>query len=75
MAFKGDRHFGGVRRDRVFKVYLTMPEGAAEDEVMDYIEDAVATWKGQLHPDNPIFDLDPDSVSVRRRSPKYKECK
>lgn len=49
-----------------FRVRLKVPEGATVDDVRDYIEDAVACWKGSRCPDDPIFDLDGDSVRVRR---------
>lgn len=64
---------GGVRKDRVFKVCITVPDGATEDQVMDYIEDAVTSFKGGLPPEDPMFNLDPDTVSVKRVSPKYGE--
>ena len=49
---------------RMFMVQVEMPEGATVEDMRAYIWDAVATWKGQLHPDEPIFDLDSDKVRV-----------
>lgn len=50
---------------RSFLVKLDVPEGCTLPEMAGYIENAVATWKGQLHPDEPLFDLDGDSVKVK----------
>lgn len=49
---------------RMFIVQVEMPEGCTVDDMRAYIWDAVATWRGQLHPDEPLFDLDGDSVRV-----------
>ena len=49
---------------RAFKVTLDMPRGVKVGEMTDYILDAVQTWKGQLHPDDPLFDLDYEAVKV-----------
>jgi hypothetical protein len=62
-----NRSTGGTRKtNRVFRVELTIPPDATEDDVMDYIEDAVQCWKGSYHPDHPMFDLDPDTVVCKR---------
>ncbi len=57
---------GGKRKDRVFKVHIEVPHGVPEDEVMDMIEDAVASRSKQL-------GINPESVSVKRNFPKYSE--
>ena len=49
---------------RAFQVTLEMPRGVKVGEMSDYILDAVQTWKGQLHPDDPLFDLDYETVRV-----------
>lgn len=49
-----------------FTVTLDAPEGITREEVAWYIQEAVATWKGCKDPYNdPIFDLEGDSVVVR----------
>ena len=52
-------------RQTKFTVALEMPEGVSTSEMETYIEEAVATWRGQLDPDDPLFALDGDSVKVR----------
>jgi hypothetical protein len=49
---------------RSFIVSLEMPKSVTVPEMKEYVESAVRVWKGQLHPDQPIFDLDADSVQV-----------
>ncbi len=68
---------GGCRRDRVFKVCLTIPEGVSEDQVMDYIEEAVCEYlktdQTQTRWGNLNY-LDTDLVTVKRRDPsRYKD--
>ena len=53
----------GIRR-KSFKVTLDVPEGVSIAEMRDYIETAVRTWCGGGCPDDPIFQLDGDSVKV-----------
>jgi hypothetical protein len=57
-----------ARKPRVeeFVVRLEMPEDVGIGEMQEYIDEAVGAWKGQLHPDNPLFDLDRDTVKVCR---------
>lgn len=50
---------------RKFTVTVEMPEGVKVAEMADYIEDAVATHKGCMDPDEAIFGLDGTSVKVR----------
>jgi hypothetical protein len=50
--------------NRSFIVSLDMPRGVTVPEMQQYIESAVRVWKGQLMPEQPIFDLDADSVQV-----------
>ena len=45
-----------------FRVRLTPPPGADAARLRTYVEDAVATWRGSYDPNDPIFDLDPDTV-------------
>lgn len=60
---------------RAFIVTLNLPRGVTPQVMVDYISDAVKTWKGQLksitamEDENdwydPLTDLDEDSVKVR----------
>jgi hypothetical protein len=68
-----------------FKVEFKRPPRATIAEMKEYIEDAVQSWRGQLYPGylgqfegkedepNPMWELDPDTVKVRRDRPKQKE--
>lgn len=50
---------------KYFKVGVVMPEDVTTTDMVDYIREAVQTWKGQLHPvEDPLFDLDRETVSV-----------
>ena len=47
-----------------FLVTLDLPDGVTPAELAEYIDDAVCSWcKGQ-DPEDPIFDLDRESVNV-----------
>lgn len=59
----------------VFKVTLTVPEGATIADAKDYINEAVGTWYGCLRPagaygghdpGDPMRYLDPNSVRVTK---------
>jgi hypothetical protein len=49
-----------------FLVELEAPPAADWETVAEYIRSAVATERGALHPEEPMFELDPNSVTVRR---------
>jgi hypothetical protein len=58
-----------------FTVEIEQPAGAAVVDVRAYIEDAVKTWAGSLHPPgvygphdhgDPMWRLKRESVKVRR---------
>ncbi len=58
-------------RDRVFKIYMTVAAGVEEDGLLDFLEEAVVNYKkNDVRP-----DFDPDTVCVRRKSPKYADIK
>lgn len=46
-----------------FRVTLNVPEGATVTDIKNHIRDAVSTVGG-LHPDDPLFGLDRESVKV-----------
>lgn len=51
---------------RQFVVTIDLPEGAKVNETRHYIFDAVTTWRGQLHPADPLFGLTDQDVHVKR---------
>ena len=48
-----------------YTVSVEKPEGVTHAQMVGYIEDAVRTFKGGLFPDDPLFDLNKDSVKVK----------
>jgi len=73
-------------RKRAFKVCVDLPDDVSEEDMIDYIEDAVRVWKGQLRPPtydglellegDPLFYLDSDSVKVSKAYPdKHKKVR
>jgi hypothetical protein len=48
-----------------FTVSVEMPEGVTVLDMQRYIREAVQYWKGGLHPDDPLFELDYRKVFVR----------
>jgi hypothetical protein len=50
---------------RSFIVTLDLPNGTTAGQMAGYIEDEIKANIGQYHPDDPIFQLDRSSVSVR----------
>lgn len=48
----------------VLRVSLEVPEGATMQAAMNYVRTAVQAWKGGMDPQNPMFNLDPDKVTV-----------
>jgi hypothetical protein len=57
---------------RQFIVTLNMPPDAAVSEAVDYIDEAVACWRGGLDPDDPMYQLDNSTVKVRALPRKRK---
>lgn len=53
-------------RTLAFIVTLELPERAAVDELRQYIEEEVKAGVGQRPPDDPLFNLNRDSVRVVR---------
>lgn len=49
---------------RAFKVTVPALPDVTQADWREYIADAVGCWKGQFHPENPLFDLDRDEVTV-----------
>lgn len=37
------------------KVTFTADSGATRDEIEEFVRDALSTWGGQRHPDDPLF--------------------
>ena len=49
---------------KLFRVSVELPTGVTAAQMRVYIYDAVASMKGSYHPEDPIFNLDSDSVKV-----------
>lgn len=47
-----------------YKVSVRLPSGVSIKDMEEYISDAVMSWRGQLHPQDPIFNLAYESVVV-----------
>lgn len=61
------------RKDRVFKVNIHLG-GIPEDEMMDYIEDAILNYR-EYEPPRRAHGFDADTVTVKRNYPKYTDIK
>lgn len=57
-----------------FTVSFELPKGATRREALEYVSDAVETWRGQCHPPggydkddegDPMFGLDWSTVYVK----------
>lgn len=55
-----------VMKTRQFLVTIEIPRGATVEEMRTYIWDAIVTLKGGLSPDDPLFDIDRDSIKVQK---------
>jgi hypothetical protein len=55
-----------------FMVSLNVPEGCTIADVKSYLLDCASAWKGSLDPQDPLFGLDGDSVSVRSIPRKHR---
>jgi hypothetical protein len=53
-----------------FMVSAELPDGVEPETMVEYIADAVATMKGSYPPDDPLFDLDEDSITVTYLPPR-----
>jgi hypothetical protein len=63
---------------RTFRVRLAMPPDATIDDVTEYINSSVRTWRGQLRPPggyseddpgDPMWELDAKTVTVQAYKP------
>jgi hypothetical protein len=63
---------------RTFRVRLAMPPDAEVTDVVDYINSAVQSWRGQLRPPggycesdpgDPMWELDVETVTVQAYKP------
>jgi hypothetical protein len=54
-----------MTKRRRYIVEVDHPPGVTGAQMKVYIEDAVASMKGSYHPEDPIFDLDGDTVVVK----------
>ena len=40
---------------KTVRITFDMPEDATQAEVKEFIVDALGSWGGQFHPDDPLF--------------------
>lgn len=50
-------------------VELDMPPETTKTKIADYVNGETRTGRGSRHPNDPIFDLDPESVKARSPHP------
>jgi hypothetical protein len=64
------------QRKGVFKVSINLPEGVNLQDMREYIEEAVGSWRGQCHFDDPWFKINRDNSLrvVRYKKPPKKKC-
>lgn len=46
-------------------VSFDLSDGVTRDQAADYVCDAVSSWKGSYDPNEPLFDLNHESVRAR----------
>jgi len=47
-----------------YVVTVDVPNGVPEGEMCSYIEEAVGTWRGQMDPEEALFDLNSKTVKA-----------
>lgn len=52
-----------------FTVSFELPLGATKKAAQAYVKDAVASYKGCYDPEDPIFDIDNNTLRVARFHP------
>lgn len=57
-----------------FTVTLDMPEGMSKGDMKQYIEDAVKSWAGCYPPNEPVFDLNRNSVKATHQRKKKEKA-
>lgn len=49
-----------------FKVVMIVPKEVSYQQAKEYVQDAVKSWGGQFHPDDPLFGLEERQVHVTK---------
>lgn len=58
----------------IAKIEFTKPDGADLEDVAIFIHDALSSWGGQFHPDDPLFNsLTLKTVTVHDKRFKMEE--
>ena len=70
MAYK---YVTETARRREFRVSVVVPEDVTDEDMKEYIAEAVGTWKGQMHPDEPLYELDYKTIKVTRINKKRRK--
>lgn len=61
----------GVDMKRLlFKVEIYVDESLSWKDCREYINDAVCSWGGAYHPDDPLFGIEQEQVNVVRTTKK-----
>lgn len=45
-----------------FQVTIKVPSDVSFNDAREYVRESVQTWKGQLSPEDPLFELEVKSV-------------
>lgn len=54
------------RKTLCLRVVVPHIDGVSEREWKEYIKTAVGGWKGGFRPEDPLFALEPEQVTVKR---------
>jgi hypothetical protein len=65
MGGRAARRSGNRPRIASYIVSVVLPEGVNAKMMREYIQSAVASWRGGLDPEDPLFELDGRLASVR----------
>jgi hypothetical protein len=63
-----------MRKD--YRISIVVPKSVEDYEIRSYIEEAVASWKGSMDPDDAITHIDENSVRVYKlqKQRRIKSC-
>jgi len=65
MGGRSARRSGSKKRIASYTVSVVLPEGVSASMMKEYIQTAVASWRGGMNPEDPLFGLDGRLISVR----------
>lgn len=59
----------------ILKVKFTKPAGASIEDVAEFVADALSSWGGGLHPEDPMFRSLPEIEYVEVHGVRYAPAK